>query len=526
MAFAGGEPGAGVWIAIVDADPEYDDLLGVGVANAEGEFRLTFTTEAFNQEAGEEEERPDLFLVASLPRSLGVHTPVLRRDFPGLRFDTKEDLGLITLPVAKGAEPSWAKGLRPSPGATKLVRRIHLDDELVEHAAREVVSLVEELTGWSNLLDGVKLAIVDDFHELQERAFIAHLGRTRLSEAERAFAAERAEGCDVRVMALWDNRERTIFLNRPVMEAQNYDALKVVLGHEIVHVGQSLRHPEIDAAIVAHQRDALDRAFSGRGYSREELNEFTRFMANIEGYAAHVEEALLEVFTHGAVILSAKIDARVRSMERRNAADLTAADLKELSERSWREILEASASRKSSQYDAGRNAYRTRAPGRSVAPFDPAFRPELHFGADVLHAMRTLAERGHVVSQYELGVLHRDGTNGVAKDDDKAREWFRKAATSGHPSAAQALVALEPTADRRSLLRAGAEQGVASSQHLYGLELLNQKEREGVTWVERAAEQGFLPAMEALVTIYEQGLVVPRDIVKGRIWKKRAATKK
>jgi TPR repeat protein len=93
--------------------------------------------------------------------------------------------------------------------------------------------------------------------------------------------------------------------------------------------------------------------------------------------------------------------------------------------------------------------------------------------------------------------------------------------------AGQALASLEPegAVDRMSLLRAGAEQGLASSQHLYGAELLSQGDREGVAWIEKAAEQGLAAAMEALATIYEKGIVVPRDIVKGRVWKKRAAAK-
>jgi TPR repeat protein len=515
-----------VWIALVDEDPEYDDLIGIGIANERGEFRLTFTAEAFNQEVGETEARPDLYLVASIQKMPGINVPVLRKDYRGLRFDAEEDLGLVTLPIAKGAEPPYTARLRAAPGATKLVRRIHLDDEIVAHAAREVVPIVESLTGWSNLLDGIQLAVVDDFHELQERELATHLGR-RLTAEERVLAAERAEGCDVNLMALWDNRERTIFLNRAIMEAQNYDALKVVLGHELVHVGQSQHHPDVDAAITAFHRQALERLFSGGSYAREELNELTRFMANLEGYAAHVEEALLEVFTHGATILSSKLEARQRSLQRRRATEVTAADMKELLEKSWREILEASASRKSNQYEAGRRAYRERAPGRAVARFDPAFRPELHFAEEMLRVLRSLAEGGHCVSQYELGVLYRDGTNGVSRDVEQAKEWFRKAATAGLAVAGQALASLEPegAVDRMSLLRAGAEQGLASSQHLYGAELLNLGHREGVAWIEKAAEQGLAAAMEALATIYEKGIVVPRDIVKGRVWKKRAAAK-
>src|SRR4051812_34617676 len=91
VAWSDGAPAAGAYVAIVDADPDLDDLLGAGATAADGSFRLSFTTEAFNQEALEQETTPDLYIVVSLPSRLGgagptVLEPALRRDFGKLAF--------------------------------------------------------------------------------------------------------------------------------------------------------------------------------------------------------------------------------------------------------------------------------------------------------------------------------------------------------------------------------------------------------------------------------------------------------
>ena len=48
-----------------------------------------------------------------------------------------------------------------------------------------------------------------------------------------------------------------------------------------------------------------------------------------------------------------------------------------------------------------------------------------------LREWKPLAEQGHAKSQYNLGVMYRDG-QGVTKDYKTAVEWFRLAAKQGH----------------------------------------------------------------------------------------------
>ncbi|MDP7661678.1 MAG: tetratricopeptide repeat protein, partial [Nitrospinota bacterium] len=50
--------------------------------------------------------------------------------------------------------------------------------------------------------------------------------------------------------------------------------------------------------------------------------------------------------------------------------------------------------------------------------------------ATALKEFRPLAEQGHAVAQYNLGVMYREGL-GVPKDNKLAVKWFRKSAEQG-----------------------------------------------------------------------------------------------
>ena len=54
--------------------------------------------------------------------------------------------------------------------------------------------------------------------------------------------------------------------------------------------------------------------------------------------------------------------------------------------------------------------------------------------ATALREWQPLAEQGHALAQYNLGLLYANG-QGVSKDDAQARQWYEKAAAQGHADA-------------------------------------------------------------------------------------------
>ena len=71
--------------------------------------------------------------------------------------------------------------------------------------------------------------------------------------------------------------------------------------------------------------------------------------------------------------------------------------------------------------------------------------------------VRAAAERGFDLAEYSLGLLYERG-HGLPRDDDRAREWFARAAAHGHPLAGPAL--------RRITRRGGCVRGVRGAPAL------------------------------------------------------------
>lgn len=95
------------------------------------------------------------------------------------------------------------------------------------------------------------------------------------------------------------------------------------------------------------------------------------------------------------------------------------------------------------------------------------------------YLISTAASGGDAVAQYNMGVMHEIG-QGVAKDAEKAVEWYRRS----------------------------AEQGYENAQYNLGVMLLYgvgvEKNRDSaIAWFKKAAEQLNMPAIQALEQLEE-----------------------
>ncbi|MEL6181960.1 MAG: hypothetical protein AAFS10_23565, partial [Myxococcota bacterium] len=105
-------------VAVVDRDTLFDDLIGMGYTDTNGEFQLSFTRSEFNQDAFENEDLPDLMVICSVwdeDQFKVVH----QHTCDALAFaDGCEDLGVITVETwVEG--PQFIKGANPTPGYGK-----------------------------------------------------------------------------------------------------------------------------------------------------------------------------------------------------------------------------------------------------------------------------------------------------------------------------------------------------------------------------------------------------------------------
>lgn len=533
VAHSNGAPAPNTWVSIVDADPDgNDDLLGVGLTNFEGAFRLSFTTEAFNQEPDEAQKLPRLYVVLAVEGRAGP-VPVRRCDIGQLAFVGAEDVGTLTLPFLGVRAPRAARGLVHAPGANKRVRRLHLDGEIAVLAAREIAPIVESLTGWSGLLDGVRFEIVDSYAGLRTRRCERLLGRADLTEEEIARVEEGAPHCDALLAAMWDPALRVIVLNRSILEGWSLDALKVTLGHELVHVGQSKRFPKLVAKTKALETRSLQARISGREHRM--TPEEWQVIANIEGYAGYIERTyLLSLYTHGRQILSdAALAAAAATQPSLASAALpthsappTRADL-ECVNGDYASLCMVT---KQHQYEVGMAAYLARATEEKPATFDPDLLPELRIEAGILAQLLQRAGDGCPATLMLLGGLYFEGKYGFEKNEVAARTMLQMAADRGSHMASYALALMLPRDDpeRPRLLRAAAAWGLADAQTRLGTELLD-KERawyapeEAKTWLEKAAAHGDRRAMTLLASHLRTGEHFAADTAAADKWLSAAA---
>ncbi len=112
-----------------------------------------------------------------------------------------------------------------------------------------------------------------------------------------------------------------------------------------------------------------------------------------------------------------------------------------------------------------------------------------------------LAERGHVLAQYDVALMFDNG-QGVPRNDAEALRWYGEAADSGHAGAQNNLG-----------LMYAAGQGVA------------RDDATAVAWWRKAAQQGYANAQRNLAVMYANGWGTPTDHVQAHLWFDLAAMK-
>ena len=142
-----------------------------------------------------------------------------------------------------------------------------------------------------------------------------------------------------------------------------------------------------------------------------------------------------------------------------------------------------------------------------------------------------------------LGSCYILGIRGLPQDDEKAVQYYRKAAEQGHVGAQYFLgthYSLKATHAKLNgdsqdydyeiasiWYRKAAEQGHVDAQYSLGnlYELGNgvsQDYNEAAVWYRKAAEQGYVDAQYYLAALYKEGKGVPQDYEEAYFWSYQA----
>jgi len=141
------------------------------------------------------------------------------------------------------------------------------------------------------------------------------------------------------------------------------------------------------------------------------------------------------------------------------------------------------------------------------------------------------AEQGEIKAQFLLGLGHELGKEGLPKDYQKAKYWYKLAANQGSDEAQHSLGAMyeEGIGVRQDYQKAknwyekSAHQGNSTAQTKLGfLYALGQGTRQDYHkakfWFEKAANQGDAHAQNMLGHLYGHGLGVRQSLSEAKEW--------
>jgi len=124
---------------------------------------------------------------------------------------------------------------------------------------------------------------------------------------------------------------------------------------------------------------------------------------------------------------------------------------------------------------------------------------------------RRKAEHGNVSAMYNMGLYHRDGLKGVAKDLKQSFEWFQKASDLDHPKAMTAMAHALMYGDgvtkdvSTGLLLLGRASGLGSEHAHYKIGFYHQHGSHGLSEDVQAARKWYLKMPTASIRNSPQG---------------------
>lgn len=136
-----------------------------------------------------------------------------------------------------------------------------------------------------------------------------------------------------------------------------------------------------------------------------------------------------------------------------------------------------------------------------------------HRYEEAIRTFRALASEGNTAAQRRLGTMYAKG-EGVAKNQDEAIEWYRKAAERGDGEAAFLL-------GKQLFEKAFVALGNVP-MNKYAT-MMAMKSKEIAKWYKVAASQGHQEAMYELAENYATGLLSERSPQKAAYWYTEAA---
>jgi hypothetical protein len=176
--------------------------------------------------------------------------------------------------------------------------KLEVTEPLVRVLVCEVAPIVEGLTGWRLHVEQMATQILPKTQAYEE-IFLAKLQRLYpggdLSPYSEGIARRLAEYVlEGTILAAYDHGNGTLYVVRENVDDSNRDGLKVIIGHELVHRGQGLYHPELLRRTEQLAAEVLSaETISGK---MEKIQEANAVMTLLEGHATLVQGVLRRLY--------------------------------------------------------------------------------------------------------------------------------------------------------------------------------------------------------------------------------------
>lgn len=185
---------------------------------------------------------------------------------------------------------------------------------------------------------------------------------------------------------------------------------------------------------------------------------------------------------------------------------------------------------------------------RDVGPHSPQVTstPETNGGnktdpdvwqGETAQALQSLADQGNVIAAYKLGQAYSVGAGGASKSSQKAVDYYKQAASSGHPWAQYRLSEMYRSGNgvTKNLSKsseyafAAAKNGVAAAAFNVAMmystgEGAPQNNAEAARWLEKASSSDLPDAQYALGMMHLRGTGVTRELYRGLTFLREAAS--
>jgi len=190
------------------------------------------------------------------------------------------------------------------------VEKIDVNLQMIRAIVRDVSPLVEKLTQWNLDIEHLGLKVLPKHRGYEE----VLLGRLRglgipVQEDDPRPILERLIEyvLESTILAAYQPNTQEILVIRENVDESNMDGLKLVIGHELVHRGQHVQHPELFLRLDEILKQVLVSFTSGNADLKnliQKMEKIRPIMTLIESHARFVQEQLKQIYFPNAKIES------------------------------------------------------------------------------------------------------------------------------------------------------------------------------------------------------------------------------